>query len=273
MTMDFTFDKQQQETIGALLDERISVPVSIEVWSRKDSAIIRPDRDPCAHCEDTVRLARLLSALHPALTVTLYDLDRHAARAAEAGIDTPPLTVLRGRNGRDVRVLGFWTGALFPATVDVITYLSSETTPLADESKEALSKVDRDIRIEVLGALYDAYSAHMLRLAGALAAESRLIKVQFTELVEFPGIALARDVDAVPVLLIEGVRFLGVWDETSLVKQVTLIAAGDDTIVSPETPLTVPYYSESDIERMAAANAQSAQAPPTTPGGLYLPGR
>jgi hypothetical protein len=271
--MDFAFDKQQQETIGALLDERMNVPVSIEVWSRKDSVFVRPDRDPCVHCEDTVRLARLLSALHPALTVTLYDLDRHAARAAEAGIDTPPMTVLRGRNGRDVRVVGFWTGALFPALVDVITYLSSESTPLTDESKETIGRIDRDVRVEVLGALYDAYSAHMLRLAGALAAESRRLKVQFTELVEFPSLALAREVDAVPVLLIEDVRFIGVWDEASLVKQVSLVAAGDATIVSPETPLTVPYYSESDIERMAAANAQSAQAPPTTPGGLYLPGR
>jgi hypothetical protein len=183
------------------------------------------------------------------------------------------VTVLRGRNGRDVRIFGFWTGALFPAIVDVITYLSSETTPLTDESKEALAKVGRDVSVEVLGALYDAYSAHMLRLTGALAAESRHFRVQFTELVEFPGLALARDVQAVPVVLIEGRRFLGVWDEATLVKQVTLIAEGYDSIVSPEQPLTVPYYSEADIERMAATNAQATQAPPTTPGGLYLPGR
>jgi hypothetical protein len=273
MTMNFAFDKEQQEAVGAILDERMQIPVSIEVWSRKDSVIVRPDRDPCLHCEDTIRLARLLSSLHPALTVTLYDLDRHASRAAEAGIDTPPMTVLRGRNGRDVRVLGFWTGALFPAVVDVITYLSSESTPMSEESKAAVAKVDRDVHVEVLGAIYDAYSAHMLRLVGALAAESRHVRFQFKELVEFPQVALARDVQAVPVLLVDDVRFLGVWDEASLVKQVTLIAAGDDTIVSPENPLTVPYYSEAEIERMAATNAQMQPPPTTTPRGLYLPGR
>src|SRR4051794_18978192 len=96
----FIFDHEQQEAIGSVLDERMEMPISIEVWSQKTSPLVRPDRDPSTHGEDTVRLARLLASLHPGLTVTLYDMDRHANRATEAGVDVVPLTVLRGRNGR-----------------------------------------------------------------------------------------------------------------------------------------------------------------------------
>lgn len=272
MTNEIVFNKEQQEQIGAVLDERMKIPVSIEVWAQKDSALARPDRDPCVHCDDTVRLARLLSSLHPGLSVTLYDMDRHANRAIEAGVERPPLTILRGRNGRDIRVLGFWTGGLFPAIVDLITFLSSEETPLNDQTKEALAAITNDVPIEVLGAIYDAYSAHMLRLVGAMAVESRHIRFQFTELVEFPTLASAREIEAVPVTLVGGIRFLGAWDEQSLLRQIVHMANGEPAVIARDEQLAVPYYSEADIQRMAEQNEAAAQ-PQTTPGGLYIPGR
>ena len=272
MTMEFAFNREQQEAIGSIFDEKMNIPVSIEVWAQKDSVLVRPDREPSPHSEDVIRLARLVASLHPALTVTLYDLDRHASRAAEAGITRAPVTMLRGRNGRDVRIVGFWTGALFPAVVDVITYLSSEETPFSDPNKAALAKIDSDLHIEMYGAIYDQLSSQMMRYAGALAVESRHLRVQFTELVEFPSLALARDIDSVPVTMLGQLRFNGVWDEDSLVRQIAMTAQGDPGVVTLPQQVTVPYYSEADIERMAAANAEVEQAPPQTPSGLYLPG-
>ena len=265
------FDHEQREAIGAIFDERMQLPVSIEVWARKDSVLVRPDREPCTHCEDVLGLARLVASLHPGLTVTLYDLDRHAKRAEEAGIDVPPLTILRGRNGRDVRILGYWSGRLFPATVDAITFLSAESTPLTEANRTTLASLERDIGIEVQGAIYDAYSAHMLRLGAALAAETRHVRFRFTEAVEFPALAARQGIDTVPVVYIEGQHFLGAWNEADFVEQVRRIATGDTRVVERDEVLSMPYYTEVDIARMAAAEGAPGEEPPTTPSGLILP--
>jgi len=34
------------------LERQVSGAVSIEVWTRKESPLIRTDREPCMHCED-----------------------------------------------------------------------------------------------------------------------------------------------------------------------------------------------------------------------------
>lgn len=272
-TSTFAFNEEQREAIGGILDERMQIPISIEVWARKDGSLVRTDRPPCPHCEDQLRLARMLASLHPGLTVTHYDMDKFPKRAEEEGIDHPPFTVLRGRNGREVRICGFWTGTLFPAVVDVITYLSQDESPYSEASKAALAEVARDVNIHVYGALYDGYSAQMLRMTGALAAESRHFRVQFTEVMEFPEIAARQEIETVPVMLLDDRRFIGVWDEESLVQQLGHIAAGRPDVVTLAQAGTAPYFTEADIERMQAAQAAGQQVEPRrTEGGLYLPG-
>jgi hypothetical protein len=273
-TTQFQFDHEQQEAIGAVLDERMELPISIEVWARKDDTLVRTDRPACPHCQDTLRLARMLASLHPGLTVTWYDIDKFERRAAEYGIERAPFTVLRGRNGREMRILGFWTGALFPAVVDIITYLSQEQSPYAEASKAVLERLDRDIDVQLYGAIYDQLSAQMLRMTGALAAQSRHFRVQFTELVGAQDIALQKEIEGIPVMVMDNTRYTGVWDEQSLIQQIDHIIAGRPVIVTPPQAATVPYYSETDIERMAqqqAVEAAANQEPPRTPSGLYLP--
>ncbi|RLT26835.1 MAG: hypothetical protein DWI48_05210 [Chloroflexi bacterium] len=271
----FQFDHAQQETIGEIFDERMELPVSIEVWARKDDTIVRTDKPACPHCQDTLRLARMLASLHPGLTVTWYDIDKFEKRATEAGIERAPLTILRGRNGREMRILGFWTGALFPAIVDIITYLSREESPYSEASRAIIDSLDRDIDLQVYGAIYDQLSAQMLRMTGALAAQSRHFRVQFTELVGAQDIALQKEIADIPVMVLDNTRYLGVWDEQSLMQQLEHLIAGRPVIVTPPQTGTVPYYSEADIEHMATQQAAEAAAtsnePPRTASGLYLP--
>ena len=55
------------------------------------------------------------------------------------------------------------------------------------------------------------------------------MRLQFVELSGYPRLAGTNEVAAVPLLLMEGRRFLGAWDEVSLVRQLTLVARGDST--------------------------------------------
>jgi hypothetical protein len=265
-----TLSKAEQVQVQDYLEKNLRGPVSIELWTRKESALVRPDRDPCTHCEDVIAIARQLGALHPALSVTLYDLERHEQRAQEAGIDRPPTTVFRGRQGREFRVTGLWSGVLFPQTVDALLLLGIGATPLADETKAHLATLEQDVTLEVIGAPYDAYSAHMLRLAAAFAVESKRVHASFLELAEFPMLARTRAVDEIPVTLINGRRFVGTWDGQELAEQVSRIASGDATSVTRANTLSAPFYTDEEITRLAS---QRGEEPPATSGGLYVPGR
>ncbi|MSQ28875.1 MAG: hypothetical protein EXR68_00060 [Dehalococcoidia bacterium] len=274
-TVDTGFGREQQEAVLKFLGERLMGPVAIDVWSRKESPILLPDREPATHAAETVLLARQLAALHPAFTITLYDLDRHAQRAAEAGIDRAPTTVFRGVRGRELRFVGSWIGAVFQSVLEAIVFLGAGGSPLTEESRSTLAALERDVNVEVLGAMYDPYSAHLLRLIAALSVETRHVRASFIEMVEYPILAAARQVEQVPVVTVDGHRGLGSWDEPELVEWIRRLANGDESVVTRAQLLTSPYYTESDIDRLIEEREGHDAAPPlpASPSGLYISGR
>ena len=117
--------REQRPAIANYLSQRLAGPVAMETWTQRESTLVRTDRDPCMFCDDVASAARQLAALHPLISITPYDIDTHADRAAEAGIERPPVTVLRGRNGREVRFVGLWSGLLFSSFMDALIYVGA----------------------------------------------------------------------------------------------------------------------------------------------------
>lgn len=261
-------DAGDEVAVAQNLQQSLVRPVGLEVWTRKQSALVRSDRDPCLHCDDVVELSKQIASLHPGLSITLYDLDKHADRAAEAGIDLPPLTVIRC-GGRELRIVGLWAGGLLPTVLDAIVFASAGTTPLQDETRETLDALPEPVRVEVLVAPYDPYSAYMSRLVLSLGVESKNVRVQVTNASEFPLLAKRRAVTEVPLLLLNERRYVGAWEEVDLVEQIRRIAAGEDEPVIRERIPTSPFLTEAE-----ALKAQPEQrSEPTSPGGIILPGR
>ena len=266
--------REQRPAIANYLSERLAGPVSIEIWTQRESRLVRTDRDPCMFCEPVSSAARQLAALHPLVSLTPYDIDKHADRAAEAGIERPPVTVLRGRNGREVRFTGLWSGLLFTAFMDALVYVGAGVAPINPETREALQALDAELRLELLVTPYDPYSAYTLRVAAAFAVEARRVRLEAIEISEFPRLAQTRMVTEVPVLLVNGRRFTGAWDENDLLEQLKRVAAGDSEPVIRERILVSPFMDVDQAQAFAAREAQGgARQPPTTPGGLIIPGR
>ncbi len=254
--------------------ERLARPVSIDVWTRRGTGLVLPDRDTSAHDDEQLALMRQFVRLTPALTVTPYDIEKHGDRAAEARIDLTPTTVMRCA-GRSVQYVGMAGGMLFPAFLDVMSYLSVGTTPLDDSSREVLATLRDPVQLELLVAPYDNYSGHLMRLASALAVECRAIRLRIVDATEYPIFASLRGVSGVPVLSIDGQRFVGVWDETELVEQIRRIATGNTEAVIRSAVYAVPFITEADARAMeaeSAAEVAGAMAPSPS-GGLYIPGR
>ena len=252
------------------LGEQLVRPVSLDVWTRRDSALVLTDRDPSTHGDEVLATMRQLVRLHPSITVTPYDLDRHATRAAEAGVELSPTTIVRSA-GRSVHLVGLPAGMLFPAFLDVMAFLSRGEAPLAEESRAAVAALTAPVQIELLGAAYDPYSAHMMRLLAALAAASRFVHVRIIEVAEFPLLAARRGVAEVPVLTIEGRRLVGAWEEPALIEQLQRVVAGNTEPVIRDHVYSMPYVTEEESRRMGAQQAGGASPAPA--GGLYIPGR
>lgn len=277
--------RESQVEVMQFFAERLARPVGLDVWTRHDTDLVLPDRDPCEHCADQLALLRQFVRLNPLISVTPYDIERHAGRAAEAGVDMTPTTIMRA-GGRSLQFVGMAAGTLFPAFLDVMSYLSMGTTPLDDSSRAMLASLTAPVHLELLVAPYDNYSAHLMLLASALAAESRLVRLRIVDATEYPIFASLRGVSGVsgvPVLAIEGQRFTGVWDEAELVEQIWRIAGGNSDAVIRSQVYATPFITEAEARLMEAGRIESgraAEAPGAPPmiatppaGGLYIPGR
>ena len=273
---DQVLPREHRPGIANYLAQRLAGPVAMEIWTQRESTLVRTDRDPCLFCEPLATAARQLAALHPFISLTPYDIDTHADRAAEAGIERPPVTVLRARTGRELRFTGLWSGLLFPAFLDAFVYIGAGAAPIQPDTRDALQAIEEELRLELLVAPYDPYSGHMLRLASAFAGESPRLRLEAIEVSEFPRLAQARMVTELPLLIANGRRFPGAWDEADLLEQLRRVAAGNEDPVVRERILVSPYMDIEQARELAAREAQSAGGggqPPTTPGGLIIPGR
>lgn len=264
--------KQDQVQIAQHLIEHLAGRVGIDVWTRPESAILLPDRDPCTHCDEVVSLARELVSLSALLSVTRYDLEKHAERAATEGIERAPTTVLRAQGAR-LQFVGYFTGLLFPVFVDSIILVGAGAAPLQQESRAALSAVTAPVTIEVLVAPYDPLSAYMIRLASALAVDNHAIRFVAIEMSEFPILAGQRSLTEVPTVVINGRRFTGLFSEAELVEQVVRIVEGNNEPVIRERTASSPYLSTEEARALAAEGAPHPSTPSSPPSGLYIPGR
>ncbi|MDO9444748.1 MAG: hypothetical protein Q7K37_05480 [Dehalococcoidia bacterium] len=252
-------------SVQRLLRERLSRRVAFDVWTLSPGTIVTPERDPGIHTDDVLALARQLATLHQGLSVTPYDLERHADRAREEGITMVPATVLRS-TGRSIQTVGYFSGALFQALLDLVWLVSNGTSPVSPATRAALQAIDTDVVMEALVTPYDPFSVQVARLLGAFAVESKRIHVRIIEITEFRRLAEQRMVTEVPVLTINGRRSVGLWNESTLLEQLQRILAGNEEPVVRDRIYTAPYISEEE------ARAIGSQPPPGTPPGTP-PGR
>ena len=158
--------------------------------------------------------------------------------------------------------------------MDALVYVGAGVAPINPETREALQALDEELRLELLVTPYDPYSAYTLRVAAAFAVEARRVRLEAIEISEFPRLAQTRMVTEVPVLLVNGRRFTGAWDENDLLEQLKRVAAGDPEPVIREHILVSPFMDVDQAQEFAAREARGvAGQPPTTPGGLIIPGR
>ena len=249
--------REAEAQLASTLQQNIQRRLSLDVWSRPVSSIYRSDRDDARHGPEMTNLVRQITSLHPAISFTPYDIDTFAKRAEQDFVTVAPTIVARSA-GHSIRLVGIPAGTLFPAFIDVIVSLTYLSLPLDDEIYQVIEKIESvvnsglPVEVELFVTPYDDISSRLYGIFGVLAAATKSVRVTITEIAEFPILAKNRLIEQVPVVTLNGHRFIGVWALHEILHQILHIAKSEDEIVVREESFSGPYVSEDEALKLAS---------------------
>ncbi len=193
-------------------------------------------KEHCQYCDQLKQLVSELSELSDKLDYEIVDFDTDEGKelAAKYRIDRAPATTVT-QDGRDmgVRFFGLPAGHEFSAFLEDIVDVSNTNTDLMPESKDDLSKIERDVRILVFVTPTCPYCplavrmAHKFAIENANAGKGRILG-DMVEAIEYPEWADQYSVMAVPKIVIQvdgedKVQFEGAYPEKMFMEK--LLAA------------------------------------------------
>ncbi|MGQ9800972.1 MAG: protein disulfide oxidoreductase [Candidatus Saccharicenans sp.] len=189
---DFTRKKFEAELVN---------PVNLVYFTKEKSPLIVPGREPqedCGFCPETRQLLEELSGLTDRIKLTVYELDKEPARAAEFQVDKVPAIIVMGEKDAGIRFYGIPSGYEFMSLLEAIVDVSRGETELSQETREALKKLTREVNIQVFVTPTCPYCPVAVRLGHQMALESPLVRAAMVEATEFPELTQKYEVFGVP---------------------------------------------------------------------------
>jgi len=257
-------DRQDRASIAEFL-RQLAGPVAIDLWTCAASGPGATADNVSGYDEQVAEVTRTIASLHQGLRLTRYDIERHAERAAQAGVERAPTVVLRGARGATAAITGICSGSLFPALMEGLLYFGAGRAPFRPESREVLGALRSGHTLDVHLAPYDHVSGLLMRLTLGLATEFPRLQVRIIEVAEFPQLAAALAITEAPLTLIDGQPFTGGWDEADLVEQIRRIDAGDEPAVTRSRIFVTPFVTFEQLEQEAAGVTSIPDAGLATP--------
>ena len=254
--------REAEAQLASTLQKNIQRRLSLDVWSRPASSIYRSDRDDARHGTEMINLVRQITSLHQAISFTPYDIDTFDKRAKQDFVTVAPTIVARSA-GHSVRLVGIPAGTLFPAFIDVIVSLTYLNLPLDDDIYQVIEKIESvvdnksPVEVELFVTPYDDISSRLYGSFGVLAASTKSVRVTITEIAEFPILATNRLIEQVPIVTVNGHRFIGVWALHEILHQILHIAKSEDDIVVRQESFFGPYVSEDEALKLVSEQSQT----------------
>ncbi|MBC7348408.1 MAG: thioredoxin family protein [Candidatus Aminicenantes bacterium] len=189
---DFTRKKFEAELVN---------PVNLVYFTKEKSPLIVPGHEPqedCGFCPETRQLLEELAGLTDRIKLTVYELDKEPARAAEFQVDKIPAIIVMGEQDAGIRFFGIPSGYEFMSLLEAIVDVSRGQTELSQETKEALKKLTREVNIQVFVTPTCPYCPVAVRLGHQMALESPLVRAAMVEATEFPELTQKYEVFGVP---------------------------------------------------------------------------
>jgi len=128
----------RKEVRGALAD--VKQPVALKFFTQAFE---------CQYCKETRELIEEVAALSDKLTAEVYDFVKDADVAQRYGIDKVPAVAVIGKKDYGVRLYGIPAGYEFGVLIEDIRMVAQGDSGLASETRAAVAKLTKPIRIQV----------------------------------------------------------------------------------------------------------------------------
>ncbi len=157
----------------------------------------------CEYCNDTRELVEGVAGLSDKLSLSTFDLDADAAKAAEFGVDAAPTLIIAGKEGDQtvdygIRLKGIPAGYEFTTLVRDVLLVSSRDSGLSETTRAWLRGLKEPVHLQVFVTPTCPYCPRAVMLAHQMALESPMVKADMVEAMEFPELADRYGVSGVP---------------------------------------------------------------------------
>jgi glutaredoxin-like protein len=132
-------NEQIRKEVKSMLAE-VPNPVTFKVFTQEME---------CQYCQDTRELIEEVASLSDKLAVEVYDFEKDKAVADELGIDKIPAVAIVGPKDHGIRLYGIPAGYEFGSLIEDIRLVSEGDSGLSPETREAVAKLTKPIRIQV----------------------------------------------------------------------------------------------------------------------------
>ncbi|HEY5638644.1 MAG TPA: thioredoxin family protein [Dehalococcoidia bacterium] len=236
---------KDQEAIQAKFAAELAAPVKIDYFTQREIALDVPDVEPCAYCKPTQDMLKELSGLSDLISLRVHQFEDNPEEKATYGVERVPGMVLRGPGPGFFKYYGIPGGTEFPAFVESIVDISRWETLFSPDSVKALSELEADVSVRVFVTPTCPYCPQMARAAFMMGMVTEHVKAEVIEINEFPKLAEAYKVEAVPLTVInDRISIPGALPEQALIEQVVKAAgakgaakdAGGGPTSAPEKP-------------------------------------
>jgi len=199
--------KDVRDATKKKFDAELAGRVTMRHFTREQSRLVVPESlrsQDCFFCKETRQLLEEVASLSDKIDLEVLDFKAEAEKAAAAGVDKIPATILAGERDYGIRFFGIPSGYEYASLVEALVDVSRGTSSLSPKTKEALKAVDRAVHIQVFITPTCVYCPRAVRLAHQFALESPFITADMIESQEFPKLSDRFKVRGVPKTVVNG---------------------------------------------------------------------
>jgi glutaredoxin-like protein len=161
----------------------------------------------CRFCQDTRQLLEEVSGLTDKIKLEIYDFVADKEEVEKHGIERIPATVVMDEKDYGIKIYGIPGGYEFTTLIEALKIVSTGETGLAQETKDFLDSLDKDVHLQVFVTPTCPYCPGAVVLAHRMAYYSPKVKGDMIEATEFPELAVKYNVMGVPRTVINETEF------------------------------------------------------------------
>jgi glutaredoxin-like protein len=199
---------EDREYLKNLFKENLKDKVKIILFSEKSagSKLYVPGRIECPYCQQTREILEEIVGLSDLLELEVYDFLAEENLAKKYDVDKiPAILFQKDEDILNLRFFGIPSGYEFSSLIEDIVDISRGETHLSQQTKNFLKELKKPIHIQVFVTPTCPYCPRAVRLAHQMALESKYVKADMIEAIEFPHLAEKYQVSGVPKSIINEV--------------------------------------------------------------------